>query len=419
MSEDSVPLAERLRPESPEAFAGQRHLLAPGKPLYAALRSGKLHSMLLWGPPGSGKTTLARLLAQANPERRFLQLSAVLTGIPQLREELKRAEREPTLIFIDEIHRFNRTQQDLLLPHVERGAVVLIGATTEHPASALTPALLSRLQVYRLKPLSEEELRSLLRRAERALSLTLTPEAERLLVEVAMGDGRRLFNLLETALAAGKELDGETVREALGEELCGASCGDLYDHLSVLQKSIRGSDPDAALYWFCRMVEGGCDPMLIARRLIVTASEDIGNADPRALTLALNAAEAYERLGPPEGELALAQAVVYLALAPKSNAVYRALKAAREDAKRTRHLEVPPYLRHPPRGRYRYPHDEPEGYAAGVRYFPQGIEPRQYYSPTDRGFEIKLKQKRAYLAALDGEGRLGPATRAEKRGEGD
>lgn len=395
------PLASRLRPKSLHDFVGQRHLLAPSRPLHAVLKGEALHSLILWGPPGSGKTTLAELLARAHPSRRFVQLSAVLTGVSQLREAL--AGREPTLLFIDEIHRWSRSQQELLLPLIERGEVVLIGATTSSPFSTLTPALLSRLRIYRLRPLSEGELSELLSRAEAALGIEIAQEARRLLVGAAGGDGRRLLNLLEVALplAEGKRLEEGAVREALSEELPGFDRGDLYDHLSALQKAIRGSDPDAALYWLCRMAQAGCDLRLAARRLVVIASEDVGNADPRALEVAVSAAEAYERLGSPEGELPLAQVVVYLALAPKSNAVYTALKRAREVARKTAHLPVPPHLRHPPRAPYRYPHDDPEGYAPGVHYFPLSLKRQRFYFPTERGFESKLRQKLSYLEHLE------------------
>ncbi len=419
------PLADRLRPTVLDDFVGQRHLLAPGKPLYEAIRAGYLHSMILWGPPGTGKTTLAQIIARsANAE--FIPLSAVLSNITDIRKAIEtarknKAQNRNTILFVDEVHRFNKAQQDAFLPHLEAGILFLIGATTENPSFALNNALLSRARVYVLKPLTTEDLNRVI---DQALSLpqglgelaVKVPEKVRTwLIEAADGDARKLLNLLETMaeLAAGTEIDESLAREVLsgGQVRRFDRQGDaFYDQISAFHKSIRGSDPDAALYWLCRMLDGGCDPFYIARRIVRIASEDIGNADPRALQLALNAWEAQERLGSPEGELALAQAAVYLACAPKSNAVYRAFQAAQRDAASSGSLEVPVHLRNAPtrllkelgHGRnYRYAHDEPEGYAAGERYFPDSMEPRRYYRPVERGLEQKIAAKLAHLRQLD------------------
>ncbi len=422
------PLADRMRPRSLDEFVGQTHLLGDGRPLHAAARSGRLSSMILWGPPGTGKTTLARILAR-HTGLAFDTLSAVTDGVREVRRVVEEArDREAaTVLFVDEVHRFNKAQQDAFLPHLETGLLVLIGATTENPAFALNNALLSRARVHVLKALSPEELRSIVESAladtERGLGgrgVALEEDAMNTLVDAADGDGRRALNLLETAVLLADDADGDGIRIDAARVIQAASAsmrrfdrgGDIfYDLTSALHKSIRGSDPDAALYWLARLLDGGCDPNYISRRLVRIASEDVGNADPRALTLAVSAAEAYQRLGTPEGELALAQAAVYLAVAAKSNAVYRAFNAARADMERLGSAEVPPYLRNAPtklaaglgHGRgYRYAHDEPEGYAAGEHYFPDGVS-RRYYEPVERGMEAKIREKLRHLRELDGQ----------------
>ncbi|NCC27370.1 MAG: replication-associated recombination protein A [Gammaproteobacteria bacterium] len=421
-----APLAERMRPATLDSFFGQQHLLAPGKPLRGAIESGQLHSMIFWGPPGSGKTTLARLISRVSGAH-FLSLSAVLAGVKDIRDAVATArtvrdlEQRPTLLFIDEVHRFNKAQQDAFLPHVEDGTLTFIGATTENPSFALNNALLSRARVYLLHALETEDIARVLSHAleepvqglgERGLCLS--EEAAHLLAGSADGDARRALNLLELAarMTGGEEITSATVAEVIaGSVRRFDKGGDIfYDQISALHKSVRGSDPNAALYWLARMIDGGCDPLYVARRIVRMASEDIGNADPRALDLALNAWEAQERLGSPEGELALAQAVVYLACAAKSNAVYLAWNAALADARSSGSLDVPVHLRNAPtkllkelgHGRaYRYAHDEPEGYAAGESYLPDALSGRRYYRPVDRGLEIRIREKLDRLEALD------------------
>ena len=420
----AAPLADRLRPKTLDEVVGQRHLLAPGKPLAVAFASGKPHSMILWGPPGVGKTTLARLMADAfNAE--FIALSAVLSGVKDIRDAVARAEAilaqsgRHTILFVDEVHRFNKAQQDAFLPFVEQGLVTFIGATTENPSFEVNGALLSRAAVYVLEPLSPDELGRLL---DRALSvgapgLVLDPAARDALIAYADGDGRRVINLVEyLATAAGEgrktSIDVAFVEATIARSLRRFDKGGeaFYDQISALHKSVRGSNPDAALYWMCRMLDGGADPLYVGRRMIRMASEDIGLADPRALSLTLAAVETYERLGTPEGELALAEAVLYLACAPKSNAVYTAYGEARAFVAEDGSRPVPLRLRNAPtklmkqldygKG-YRYAHDEEGAYAAGERYFPDGMPDVTWYEPTDRGLEAKIRDKLEALRTQD------------------
>jgi putative ATPase len=417
-----IPLATRMRPRTLDEFVGQQHLIAEGKPLYRVVHECHLHSMIFWGPPGTGKTTLAEIIA-THVNARIERLSAVLAGVKDIREVVKRAQlaqqvdAKPTVLFVDEVHRFNKAQQDAFLPHVEDGTVILIGATTENPSFELNNALLSRTRVYVLKTLEDHDLLQVLNGAlndeQRGLGgrqLNLADDLKQQIIQFADGDARQCLNTLEVLADFAVEDNGreEIPESALKEVLTTGlrrfdKYGEaFYDQISALHKAVRGSDPDAALYWLCRMLDGGCDPLYIARRVVRMASEDIGNADPRALDIALKAWDVYERLGSPEGELTIAQAVVYMACAAKSNAVYTAFHKASADVKQFGSLEVPMSLRNAPtklmkdmgyhKG-YRYAHDEPDAFAAGVSYFPDEMPGRYYYEPVERGLEIKIAEK--------------------------
>ncbi len=415
-----APLAERLRPQHLDAVIGQAQLLGPGKPLRVAFESGRLHSMILWGPPGTGKTTLARLVATAF-DAQFIAMSAVLGGVKEIREAVERAQvsrasGRRTVVFVDEVHRFNKSQQDAFLPHVESGLFTLIGATTENPSFEVNSALLSRSTVHVLKSLSDDDMAALLLRAQALLQApAMTTTAQQRLIGYADGDARRLLNAYENLIATSgviAEIDEAQLEQSLGEQLRRFDKGgeQFYDSISALHKAVRGSDPDASLYWLVRMLDGGVDPRYAARRLVRMASEDIGLADPRALRMTLDAAETYERLGSPEGELALAQAVVYLAVAPKSNAVYTAYKAARAFVTQDGTRAVPLRLRNAPTALmknldygkgYRYAHDEEAGFAAGERYWPDDMQAPQFYQPVARGLEIRIGEKLEELRRLN------------------
>jgi putative ATPase len=422
-NEPAAPLAEALRPRTIAEVIGQSHLLGPGKPLNLVFKSGKPHSMILWGPPGVGKTTLARLTANAF-DCEFIALSAVLSGVKDIRASIEQAEHhlasgKHTILFIDEIHRFNKSQQDALLPFVESGLVTLIGATTENPSFEVNSALLSRAQVYVLKALTDAELLLLLKRAqERVLQhLQFDDVAVATLIGYADGDARRFLNLLEQTKSSAEtsgitRITGEFVDNALtlNSRRFDKGGDNFYDQISALHKSVRGSHPDAALYWLCRMLDGGADPQYMLRRIVRMAWEDIGIADPRAIQIANDAAATYERLGSPEGELALGQAVIYLAMAAKSNAGYNAYNRAVAFVKKDKSREVPVHLRNAPTKlmkelgyghEYRYAHDEPNAYAAGETYLPEGMEEPGWYEPVPRGIEVKIAEKLAWLRSLD------------------
>jgi len=418
-----VPLAERMRPKSLDEVAGQQHLIGPGKPLSLAFAARKPHSMILWGPPGVGKTTLARLMAKGF-DAEFVALSAVFSGVKEIREAIQQAQAAKargrhTILFVDEVHRFNKSQQDAFLPYVEQGLVTFIGATTENPSFEVNSALLSRAAVYVLEPLESEAMSGLFERARSIAcpDLIFDDDARERMIGFADGDARRLMNLVEQVQVAAETakvapVTAAFVDAALSQNLRRFDKGGeaFYDQISALHKSVRGSDPDASLYWLCRMLDGGADPLYLGRRLIRMAVEDIGLADPRALEMTLNACATYERLGSPEGELALAQVTIFLACAAKSNAAYKAYNAARDFVKRDGSRPVPLHLRNAPTrlmkelgyGKsYRYAHDEPGAYAAGEDYLPEGMARPNWYRPTPRGMEARIAEKLAHLHALD------------------
>lgn len=425
------PLADRMRPQKLSEYIGQQHIIGEGRALSQAIENQNLHSMIFWGPPGTGKTTLAKIIANS-VQAHFINLSAVLSGVKDIREAIVQAQQwreqgEATILFVDEVHRFNKSQQDAFLPYVENGTVYFIGATTENPSFELNNALLSRVKTYVLKSLGVEDLKTLILGALKndeqlsRLNIVLEDDSLQLLAEAADGDARRALNFLEIACDLAEpdreQSDGHIINRAIIEDVSAQSLrrfdkgGDIfYEQISALHKSVRGSNPDAALYWFCRMLDGGCDPVYIARRVVRMASEDIGNADPRGLHLALDAWQVYERLGSPEGELAIAQAVVYLASTAKSNAVYMAYKAAMSDARHSISAEVPEHLRNAPTtlmkelgyGKdYRYAHDETDAFAAGETYFPDSVGEREYYHPVERGLEVKIREKIERLRKLN------------------
>ena len=410
---DFEPLASSLRPKNAEDYVGQSHLLAPGKPLHQALHQGMIHSMILWGPPGSGKTTIAHLLTEKNSDY-FHPISAVTAGVKDIKNLIEIAtkyqfQEKRTIVFIDEIHRFSKSQQDYLLPHVESGLLTLIGATTENPSFTLNSALLSRAKVYVLKTLNENNLTQLVDKALEILKCKIEEDAKRLLIASADGDGRRLFNTIELSWQLSQNEDSKTIKidnikNAIGSiwRQFDRQGDNFYDQISAMHKSMRGSDPDAALYWFCRMLDGGCDPRYLARRIIRMASEDVGNADPKAVGICLDAANSYERLGSPEGDLILAQALVYISATPKSNAIYKAFNQAMSFVKNSPSLPVPLRFRNAVTklmkdldyGKdYKYAHDQPNGVAVGEHYFPDEIEAQKFYQPLNKGIESRIKER--------------------------
>ena len=436
----SEPLADRLRPTRLSEFAGQQHLLSAGKPLYEAINTGLLHSLILWGPPGVGKTTLARIIARQS-DADFISLSAVLAGVKDIREAVEQAHKnkqekqQNTILFVDEVHRFNKAQQDAFLPHVEAGVFTFIGATTENPSFSLNNALLSRARVYTLKALQSEDLASILQQALSSKNglvgslISLEKDAEKMLIEAADSDARRLLNFLElSAQLIRPHVEQKVITKGIVQEVINGGVRrfdnhgeDFYNQISALHKSVRGSDPDASVYWLKRMLDGGCDPLYVARRIVRIASEDIGNADPRALQLALNAWDVQQRLGSPEGELAIAQAVIYLACAAKSNAVYQAFNQVTAVVKKTGSLEVPYHLRNAPtklmkeqgyQKGYRYAHDEKNAFAAGETYLPDELVEETFYYPVERGLEIKISDKLKRLKRLNREAKRNTRERA-------